>query len=463
MNRRFINFLQLLLGGLDIITLNLVVMLSSFIFRESIPEWVDAEYMKYWIMLNLGWMVVGWTGAIYSEKYITSFEGFSRRSMSAFLYWVGIIVIYLFFYRQFALSRLFIFVTIGSFGIMLLVNRFIYLVVYHYFRKQDYLVKKVLIVGYNDTSKKLVSYLETEGLNTQIVGYCEERTNVEELSVYPILSGIGEVMDTSAAFDVNEIYCTISPEDNREIYSLMHEADQQCIRFRLVPDMNHFVKGPIHIDYFRDIPVLSLRSEPLDEVSSRIKKRLFDIVVSSLVIIFLLSWLIPLIALIILIESRGPVFFVQLRSGKNNKPFYCIKFRSMKVNNDSDLKQATKNDSRLTRFGSFLRKSNLDEFPQFFNVLRGNMSLVGPRPHMLKHTADYSQLIGQYMVRQFLKPGITGWAQVNGLRGETRTVYQMQQRVEHDIWYMENWSMWLDMRIMFLTVYATIKGDENAF
>lgn len=463
MNRRFISFLQLLLAGLDIITLNLVVVFSSASMGASSLELGDQKYLQYWVTLNIGWLSVGWMGRIYSEKFITNFENFSRRSMGAYLYWIGIIVIYLFFYRQFELSRFYIFVTIGAFGLMLLTNRFVYLIVYHYFRKQDYLVRKVLIVGYNETAKKLASYLEEDGLNTEIVGYCEEFENIDELSVYPILSRPRDVMKTSIANNVNEIYCTLSPEEDQNIYSLMHEADQRCIRFRLVPNLDLFVKGPVHIDYLNDIPVISLRSEPLDEVSNRIKKRLFDIIFSSLVIVFIISWLIPLVSLIIFLESRGPVFFVQARTGKNNLPFPCIKFRSMRMNNESDSKQATKNDQRLTRVGKFLRKTNLDEFPQFFNVLRGNMSLVGPRPHMLKHTEDYSALIGKYMVRQFLKPGITGWAQVNGLRGETKTLLQMQHRVEHDIWYMENWSMWLDVRIMFLTVYATIKGDENAF
>jgi putative colanic acid biosynthesis UDP-glucose lipid carrier transferase len=206
-----------------------------------------------------------------------------------------------------------------------------------------------------------------------------------------------------------------------------------------------------------------LRSEPLDDVGNRLNKRLFDIVVSSLVTILILSWMVPLLGLLIKLESRGPIFFVQKRSGKDNKPFGCLKFRSMRVNADADKVQAVRNDARITRLGRFLRKTNLDEFPQFLNVLMGDMSVVGPRPHMLKHTDDYSKLINQYMVRQFLKPGITGWAQVNGYRGETKTVDQMKARVEYDLWYMENWSVWLDTRIMFLTVYNIFKGEENAF
>jgi putative colanic acid biosynthesis UDP-glucose lipid carrier transferase len=211
------------------------------------------------------------------------------------------------------------------------------------------------------------------------------------------------------------------------------------------------------------MPVLSPRNEPLDDVGNRIKKRFFDLIVSSIAIIFILSWLVPLIALLIKLESRGPVFFVQKRNGKDGKPFNCLKFRSMRQNADADARQATKGDNRITRLGNFMRKTSIDELPQFFNVLMSDMSVVGPRPHMLKHTQDYSRLINQFMIRHFLKPGITGWAQVNGFRGETKTTEDMANRVTYDIWYLENWSLWLDARIVFMTVFNIFRGEKNAY
>jgi exopolysaccharide biosynthesis polyprenyl glycosylphosphotransferase len=193
-----------------------------------------------------------------------------------------------------------------------------------------------------------------------------------------------------------------------------------------------------------------------------VKKRVFDIIFSSLIIIFILSWLYPIIALLIKRESLGPVLFKQLRSGKDNQSFLCYKFRSMKVNNETD-KQATKDDARITKIGSFLRKTSLDELPQFFNVFLGDMSVVGPRPHPVNMTNEYGQVINQYMVRHFLKSGITGWAQVNGYRGETKDPMLMQRRVEHDVWYLENWSMWLDLKIVCKTVYNVLAGEESAY
>ena len=322
---------------------------------------------------------------------------------------------------------------------------------------------KVMIIGYNSLAKKLASYLEEEGMNTEIVGFCEEAENVHELSNYPIVDSVDNSIIASRLYHVNEIYSTIAPEQHMGIYELMQEADEACIHFRLIPDLSQFIKRNVYINYLKDIPVLSLRQEPLSKAGNRIRKRLFDIVFSLLVTVFILSWLVPLLGLLIWLESPGPIFFKQQRTGRDKKVFYCLKFRSMKMNKEADIKQATKNDSRFTGIGRFMRCTNLDEFPQFINVLKGDMSIVGPRPHMLKHTDDYSRLINKFMVRQFLKPGITGWAQINGYRGEIKTIEQLQQRVEHDIWYMEHWSMWLDVRIVFTTFVHMIIGEKNAF
>jgi undecaprenyl-phosphate galactose phosphotransferase/putative colanic acid biosynthesis UDP-glucose lipid carrier transferase len=167
--------------------------------------------------------------------------------------------------------------------------------------------------------------------------------------------------------------------------------------------------------------------------------------------------------LIIKLESPGPVFFRQKRSGRDNRPFVCLKFRSMYVNDLAHNKQAGKGDSRVTKFGAFIRKTSIDELPQFFNVFWGDMSVVGPRPHMINLAKEYSELINNYLVRQFAKPGITGWAQVNGYRGETKELSDMENRVEYDIWYIENWSLLLDIKIIVRTVINILKGDENAY
>jgi putative colanic acid biosynthesis UDP-glucose lipid carrier transferase len=212
-----------------------------------------------------------------------------------------------------------------------------------------------------------------------------------------------------------------------------------------------------------NVPVLTLREEPLLSASNRVKKRVFDVVVSIAFLLLVYWWVYLIVATIIKITSPGPVYFKQLRNGMNGKEFTCIKFRSMRVNKDAGKVQATKNDPRKTKFGNFMRKTSIDELPQFLNVLKGDMSLVGPRPHMLSHTKEYSGLIDKYMVRHLVKPGITGLAQVTGFRGETKELSQMEGRVRQDIWYVENWSFFLDIRILFLTFYNAIRGDKQAY
>ncbi len=462
MNARFSRLLQFYGISTDFLVLNSVYFTAKHLMRTNLDR-ESIQFLHFWICVNAAWLILSWLGNLYSEKKMSSFESFSRSTMHVYFYWLVMVTLFLLFARLLDISRIFISVVLVSFGIMLLTNRFLFLVARTYMRQKNMMTRKVLIVGYNDTAKKLTEYLEDEDNFTEIVGYCEKEENVQELTHYPILSNIENVMQVSLQKGVEEIYSTIAPEHNFAVYQLMKETEQACIRFRVIPDLSYFINRPFYVEFLKDIPVLTFRREPLEDSSQRLKKRLLDIIVSVFVIVFLLSWLFPILALLIYIESPGPIFFRQLRSGRNNKAFSCLKFRSMKVNNDANLKQASKDDQRITRVGRFIRKTSLDEFPQFFNVLKGEMSLVGPRPHMLKHTDDYSQLLEQYMVRHFAKPGITGWAQVNGYRGETKELEQMKGRVEHDIWYLENWSLWLDVKILILTAYNIFRGEKNAF
>lgn len=249
-------------------------------------------------------------------------------------------------------------------------------------------------------------------------------------------------------------------------YSQLRTISEQCrnqlIDFEIIPKEIDLFKEGLQMNLMGDMPVLGRKKEPLQHTRNKVLKRLFDIIFSTLVILFVFSWAFPLIALMIKLNSRGPVFFFQERSGYWNKPFQMIKFRTMIVNSMSDKKQAEPGDKRITRIGKILRRTSLDELPQFINVFRGEMSVVGPRPHMIKHTSDYSKIIERYLVRHEVKPGITGWAQVNGWRGPTESLYKMVKRVEFDVTYIENWSLWFDYKCIFLTIINIFKGEANA-
>ena len=463
MNRQFDQYLQITLVVLDLILINLVFFLCQVIFAGSIHYDTSDAYFRYLTFANSSWLLLSFILRTYALSNILKFENFTKRTIQVYLVWIISILVYLFFLRELAISRLFIMTTTGSFGFGLLINRFIYLGIFRYFRNSDLLVKKIIILGYNNTAKKLANYFEQDGLNVQIIGYIENEENISELSHYPVLANITDTLRVAKELDIQEIFSTITPEQNNYIYDLMYQSEKECIRFRIVPNLSLFISREVHIEYYGELPILSLRKEPLDDAGNRIKKRMLDMTISLLVTIFILSWLIPLLGLLILLESGSPIFFKQLRTGKNKKPFYCWKFRSMKTNKEADLKQATRNDGRITILGKFLRKTSLDEFPQFFNVLRGEMSLVGPRPHMVKHTSDYSKVVDKYMIRQFIKPGITGWAQINGFRGEITNPDQIKMRVNKDLWYLENWTLWLDIQILFLTIYHVFRGDKNAY
>ena len=263
--------------------------------------------------------------------------------------------------------------------------------------------------------------------------------------------------------DVQEVYCSLPSVCQLDIMHLVRYCENNMIRFYSVPNVRNYLKRQLKMILLGDVPVLSIRNEPLQDPINRLVKRSFDLLCSSIFLLTIFPFLYIIVGIIIKITSPGPVFFKQKRTGEDGKDFYCYKFRSMKVNKDSDLVQATKNDPRKTKFGNFLRKSNLDEMPQFINVFLGNMSLVGPRPHMLKHTEEYSHLIDKYMVRHLVKPGITGWAQVTGFRGETKELEQMEGRVQRDLWYIENWTFLLDLRIMVMTVTNMFQGEKNAY
>ena len=262
--------------------------------------------------------------------------------------------------------------------------------------------------------------------------------------------------------NADEIFCSLSHDAFKEIVNIMRFCDNKVIHFYYVP--RQFGNYRLHLqpELFGNLPIFTSRREPLANLGNRVFKRIFDIIFSSLACLCLLPFL-PIIALIIKIQSPGPVFFTQSRTGMNGHTFKCYKFRSMHVNKDADRAQASKDDPRKFAFGNFMRKTNIDEFPQFFNVLKGDMSIVGPRPHMLYHTEVFGNLIDKYMVRHFCRPGITGYAQVTGFRGETKEVWQMEERVKRDIWYIENWSFLLDLRIILRTAWGIIVPDKNAY
>jgi putative colanic acid biosynthesis UDP-glucose lipid carrier transferase len=263
--------------------------------------------------------------------------------------------------------------------------------------------------------------------------------------------------------NVDEIFCAVKELDNEELLELTDYADNNLRTLKFLPDAGTVLSKQLKYDFYGETPILSLREIPLDDPVNQFAKRSFDILFSLLVLIGILSWLTPILAIIIKMESRGPVFFRQRRNGLDYQEFECYKFRSMVPNDRADLYQVTRGDHRITSVGKFLRKTSIDELPQFYNVLMGDMSVVGPRPHMVSHTHMYAERIDKFMVRHFVKPGITGLAQVSGYRGEVETDDDIVGRVRNDIFYIENWSTLMDIRIILRTVLNVFSGEDKAY
>ena len=261
--------------------------------------------------------------------------------------------------------------------------------------------------------------------------------------------------------EVTDLYMVPDTDYTAETDEIFRYCEDHMIRFYALPVFMEFLTKRMELSHLGSTMLLSVRNEPLQDPVNRGVKRLFDILTSGLFLLTVFPIVYLIAGIIIKIQSPGPILFKQKRNGLDGKEFYCLKFRSMHVNKDSDRIQATKNDPRKFKFGNLMRKTNIDELPQFINVFKGDMSLVGPRPHMLLHTQEYSRLIRRYMVRHLVKPGITGWAQVQGFRGETKTLDQMENRVKADIWYVENWSFGLDLRIMWRTLLNMLRHNEE--
>lgn len=375
------------------------------------------------------------------------------------------VCILLLFHFEFSHSRLF-----GLFYIVLILVIVSYRLAFRYFlelyRKQGGNVRKVILIGSHENMQELYHAMTDDPTSGyRVLGYFEDFPSDRYPSDVSYLGHPQEVNNflKQNVGRVDQLYCSLPSARSAEIVPIINYCENHLVRFFSVPNVRNYLKRRMHFKMLGNVPVLSIRREPLELLENRIVKRTFDIVCSTLFLCTIFPFIYIIVGVAIKMSSPGPIFFKQKRSGEDGKEFWCYKFRSMRVNAQCDTLQATEHDPRKTRIGEIIRKTSIDELPQFINVFKGDMSIVGPRPHMLKHTQEYSLLINKFMVRHFVKPGITGWAQVTGYRGETKELWQMEGRVMRDIWYIEHWTFLLDLYIMYKTVYNAIHGEKEAY
>jgi len=332
-------------------------------------------------------------------------------------------------------------------------------------RKKGYNYLRVVIIGSGSNALKLYDELLTDaGFGYRVMGFFTDEpfADTPHAKQPVVLGGIDDLRAYASAHHIDQIFFALSGQNTQALKTAVRIADDNVIQFFYVPQISHLYSRSFELHNIGVMPVLSIRHNPLNSAISRCIKRSFDIAFSSVVLLLSPLWMLPA-AIAIKLSSPGPVFFRQERTGYRGVTFKCFKFRTMKVNSVADSLQATKDDPRTTAVGRMMRRTSIDELPQFINVFLGDMSVVGPRPHMVKHTEDYAPLVDRYMVRHFVKPGITGWAQVNGFRGITDELWKMERRVECDVWYIENWSFLLDLKIIVRTVINAFSGEKNAF
>ena len=320
-----------------------------------------------------------------------------------------------------------------------------------------------VFLGVNETIREISKEMSDKESGYRMLGYFDDTPDLALSCEMPYLGRPEQIVEYLKKHHPHQVYCCLPSNQKDLIRKVIYWTENHFAHFFHVPQIRTYLHRRMWFSNIGDVPVLSLHTMPLNSLDNRALKRAFDLLVSGLFLCTAFPFIYLIVGGIIKITSPGPIFFKQKRHGLNGKEFWCYKFRSMKVNQDADKVQATKNDPRKTKFGDFMRKTNIDELPQLINVFMGDMSLVGPRPHMLKHTEEYSALIDTYMVRHFVKPGVTGWAQVTGFRGETKELYQMEGRIKADIWYMEHWSFILDLNIIYKTFANVIQGEKNAY
>jgi len=444
---RYSNLIRPLFGFIDLVIINMAV----FYFEINLKS-----VYAFCLYISICWIIIAVKNHFYEIHRYTRLIKIGPLLFRQIVFFAIALYAYIGFFKQPLMSRL----ALGDYLLLvfLLISVFKFLTIFLLKKYRSVLggnIRKVVVIGNNEKTRQLI-----ETFNTRLdFGYKFDA----QFSIKDEGFTIENCFDYIIENDIDEIYFSVAELSNKQINKLKDFADNNLRELKFIPDNKEIYSKKLQYEYYNYIPVLSLRVIPLQEPVSQFIKRFFDILFSLFVIVFVLSWLTPILAICIKLESKGPVFFKQSRNGFNYQEFDCYKFRSMTPNKDAHLHQATKGDERITKVGVFIRKTSMDELPQFFNVLFGDMSVVGPRPHMVSHTNMYAQRIDKFMVRHFVKPGITGLAQVSGFRGEVEKDDDIVSRVKYDIFYIENWSLLLDVKIILQTVTNAIKGEEKAY
>lgn len=456
-------FIQWFIGMGDLIVINLMFFVVYYLLGESYAGAITPAMREVVLLLNFCYFFSLYFVPMQLHMSVVFIDKIVQRAFLMVTFFIFFFATCLTFLNIGDLLATFLIVYYTATVIVFSFWRVLVRICLKAYRKKGFNSKKIIIVGAGKNGMEIYKVMKNDlTYGFRIMGFFDD--NISLRHVLPNYLGLTNEVETYVLEnEIDEIYYTLPGTQDEKLLRMLNFSEKNMIRFYIIPEFYRNVKKSLVMEVIESIPLLSVRREPLQATYNRVLKRSFDIVFSLGVIVFVFPVLYMIVGIMIKLSSKGPIIFKQRRTGLYGHEFECYKFRTMRVNVEADEKQAEKNDPRTTKVGNFLRRTNLDEFPQFFNVLYGDMSVVGPRPHMLKHTELYSAIIDKYMVRHLAKPGVTGWAQVTGYRGETKTLEQMEGRVRRDVWYIENWSFFLDLKIIVVTVINMFKGEKNAY
>lgn len=451
----------------DVLIINLVFVLFS-VFLKSFFGYdfiVDSNKVgELFLLVNLSYFITASIIEVDASSNIIFFDKIIQRAFSFITLYILILIVGISLLDTISLEWT---IWIGLYIVLVSAYSLWYIILrigLKLYRRKGYNYKRIVIVGAGLDGMSVYKEILSHDYGYKVLGFFDDNKELKSIQTesFPYLGTVVDVKSYCSSNRVDEIYCTLPGNQEAKIINLLNFAEKNVIRFYLVPEFYKYIKRKLTLNFLQSIPIIAIRREPLQLIHKRLVKRMFDIVFSLAVLLTIFPILFVILGLLIKLTSSGPVFFAQERTGLKGGGFKCYKFRSMRLNKDSDSKPSSKNDPRITLIGRFMRRTSLDEMPQFFNVLIGDMSIVGPRPHMIQQTTLYEQLIDRFMIRHLIKPGITGWAQISGFRGETRTIQQMEGRFRRDVWYIENWSFFLDIKIIFVTILNLFRGEDNA-
>ncbi len=456
---RYSTYFPILFLIFDLVSLNVGFVIANLIRFDQLFYYQE-RYLTLQLILNGLWLLVFFSARLHEINREHRLIDHLNRVLTGLVVNLSIVFAVWFVTQPLYYSREHLFFSYALFTVLIISWRSIWHFVIRYYRAKGFNVRNVVIVGGGDLATDMISYIRSNpGIGYKLEGVF----NADKVNNAVYLGGIHDLEQYSESHNVDVIFCLLNEIGENRVKEIIDYAENNLIKVKIISQFSRISYRNFSVQNYGPIPVLNVNAIPLDFPINRTIKRAFDILFSSLVMILLLSWLIPLIGLLIKLESRGPIFFKQLRHGKGNQPFLCWKFRTMVINKEADSKQATRNDSRVTRVGTILRKTSIDELPQFINVFLGDMSIVGPRPHPIKLNEQFQPSIEKFWQRHAVKPGITGLAQAKGYRGETSEFSAMSGRVRLDRFYVKNWSMFLDFKIIILTILTLWHGSENAY